>query len=127
MSKKLDPKDVELFLLDNLNFFESRESLVSELKFRHSSSSASSILERQVKKLREEHQNLMDLLSSFIATASVNEDLFNKSKDLTLKILASSSKKEIMLKTLDDFVSHSDKQKKEISNWVVDIDPINAS
>ena len=32
-----------------------------------------------------------------------------------------------MLKTLDDFVSHSDKQKKEISNWVVDIDPINAS
>ena len=38
-----------------------------------------------------------------------------------------SSRKEIMLKTLDDFVSHSDKQKKEISNWVVDIDPINAS
>ena len=38
-----------------------------------------------------------------------------------------SSKKEIMLKALDDFVSHSDKQKKEISNWVVDIDPINAS
>tara|TARA_B100001250_G_scaffold210392_1_gene180590 strand:+ start:1393 stop:2013 length:621 start_codon:yes stop_codon:yes gene_type:complete len=96
MSKKLDPKDVELFLLDNLNFFESRESLVSELKFKHSSSSASSILERQVKKLREEHQNLMDLLSSFIKTASINEDLFNKSKDLTLKILASGSKKEII-------------------------------
>ena len=38
-----------------------------------------------------------------------------------------SSRKEIMLKTLDYFVSHSDKQKKEISNWVVDIDPINAS
>jgi len=38
-----------------------------------------------------------------------------------------SSKKEIMLKTIDEFVSHSDKQKKEISNWVVDIDPINAS
>ena len=105
MSKKLDPKDVELFLLDNLNFFESRESLVSELKFRHSSSSASSILERQVKKLREEHQNLMDLLSSFIATASVNEDLFNKSKDLTLKILASSSKKEI-IKTVESSFSN---------------------
>ena len=104
MSKKLDPKDVELILLDNLNFFESRESLVSELKFRHSSSSASSILERQVKKLREEHQNLMDLLSSFIATASVNEDLFNKSKDLTLKILASSSKKEI-IKTVESSFS----------------------
>ena len=96
MNKKLDPRDVELFLLENLNFFESRESLVGELNFKHSSSSASSILERQVKKLREEHKNLMDLLSSFIKTASINEDLFNKSKELTLKILGSNSKKEIV-------------------------------
>ncbi|MAU69517.1 MAG: hypothetical protein CMD40_00025 [Gammaproteobacteria bacterium] len=96
MSEKLDPKDVELFLLDNLNFFETRESLVSELNFKHSSNSAASILERQVKKLREEHKNLMDLLSSFIKTASINEDLFNKSKELTLKILSSNSKKEII-------------------------------
>ena len=94
MSKELDPKDVELFLLDNLDFFESRESLVGELKFKHSSASAASILERQVKKLREEHKNLMDLLSSFIKTATTNEDLFNKSKDLTLEILDSGTKKE---------------------------------
>ena len=58
MNKKLDPKDVEIFLLENLNFFESRESLVGELNFKHSSSSASSILERQVKKLREGIKNL---------------------------------------------------------------------
>ena len=45
MTKELNPKDVELFLLDNLDFFESRESLVGEMKFKHSSSSASSILE----------------------------------------------------------------------------------
>ena len=96
MSKELDPKDVELFLLDNLDFFESRESLVGELKFKHSSDSAASILERQVKKLREEHKNLMDLLSSFMKTASTNEDLFNKSKDLTLEILDSVTKQEII-------------------------------
>ena len=77
MNKKIDSKEVELFLLDNLDFFETRESLVSELKFKHSSSSASSLLERQIKKLREDHQKLMDLLSSFITTASINEDLFN--------------------------------------------------
>ena len=96
MSKKLDPKEVELFLLDNLDFFESRESLVGELKFKHSSSAASSLLERQVLKLRDEQKNLIDLLTSFIDNASINEDLFNKSKDLTLKILESSSKKEIV-------------------------------
>ena len=36
-----------------------------------------------------------------------------------------SSKKEIMLETINEFVEHFDKKKKEISNWVVDIDPIN--
>ena len=105
MSKKLDPKEVELFLLDNLDFFESRESLVGELKFKHSSSTASSLLERQVLKLRDEHKNLIDLLTSFIDTASINEDLFNKSKDLTLKILESNSKKEIV-KTVEKSFSN---------------------
>lgn len=96
MSKKLNPKDVELFLLENLNFFETRESLVSELKFKHDSGSASSLLERQVAKLRDEHKNLMGLLNTFIKTASINEDLFNKSKSLTLQILSAKNKKEII-------------------------------
>ena len=103
MNNKIDPKDVELFLLDNLDFFESRESLVSELKFKHSSSSASSLLERQIIKLRDEQKNLMDLLSSFIKTATLNEDLFNKSKDLTLSILESSTGEEVIKKVQEDF------------------------
>ena len=45
MSEKLDPKAVEIFLLENLDFFETRESLLSEMNFKHSKSSASSILE----------------------------------------------------------------------------------
>ena len=96
MSKKLDPKDVELFLLENLDFFEARESLVGEMKFKHSSSSASSILERQIFRLREEHKKLMELLKSFVETASMNEDLFLKSKELTLEILDSKSKKDVV-------------------------------
>ena len=66
MAKKIDVKDVELFLLDNLDFFVTRESLVSEMKFKHSQSSASSILERQIMKLRDEHKNVIELLKSFI-------------------------------------------------------------
>ncbi len=103
MNNKIDPKEVELYLLDNLDFFESRESLVSELKFKHSSSSASSLLERQIKKLRDEQKDLMDLLSSFIKTASLNEDLFNKSKDLTLSILGSSSEENVINTVQRDF------------------------
>ena len=103
MNNKIDSKEVELYLLDNLDFFESRESLVSELRFKHSSSSASSLLERQIKKLRDEQKDLMDLLSSFIKTASLNEDLFNKSKDLTLSILESSSKDDVINEVQKDF------------------------
>ena len=96
MNKKLDPKDVEIFLLENLDFFKDREALISELKFNHSSAgSESSLLERQIHRLRDEQKELMDLLSSFMKTASLNEDLFNKSKDLTLSILGSTSKEGI--------------------------------
>ena len=103
MSKKLDSKEVELFLLDNLDFFETRESLVSEMSFKHSSSSASSILERQVNKLREDHKSLINMLTSFMERASINEDLFNKSKNLTLQILESSTKKQIIDKVENSF------------------------
>ena len=95
MAKKIDVKDVELFLLDNLDFFVTRESLVSEMKFKHSQSSASSILERQIIKLRDEHKNVIELLKSFIDNATINEDLFKKSKDLTLKILESATSDSI--------------------------------
>ncbi|MDA9212140.1 DUF484 family protein [Gammaproteobacteria bacterium] len=96
MSKKLDPKDVEIFLLENIDFFKDREALISELKFNHSSAgSASSLLERQIHRLRDEQKELMDLLSNYMETASSNEDLFNKSKDLTLSILGSTSKEDI--------------------------------
>ena len=103
MSNKLDAKDVELFLLDNLDFFESRESLLSEMKFKDSTSSASSLLERQIYKLRDEQKDLMGLLTSFIETAQLNEDLFNKSKELTLSILDASNKDEVIGTVQNDF------------------------
>ena len=103
MSNKLDAKDVELFLLENLDFFESRESLLSEMKFKDSTSSASSLLERQIYKLRDEQKDLMGLLTSFIETAQLNEDLFNKSKELTLSILDASDKDEVISAVQNDF------------------------
>ncbi len=103
MSDKLNPKDVELFLLDNLDFFESRESLLTEMKFKDSSSTTSSLLERQISKLRDEQKDLMNLLTSFVKTAKLNEDLFNKSKELTLAILGASNKNDVIRTVQNDF------------------------
>ena len=47
--KEITAAEVELYLLDNLDFFKSRESLVAELEFKDSVAGASSLLEKQVK------------------------------------------------------------------------------
>lgn len=47
MSNKINDKDVELYLLKNTDFFLTRESIVSELNFKHSPGKAESLLERQ--------------------------------------------------------------------------------
>ena len=102
MAKKLDAKDVELYLLENTDFFVSRESLVSELSFKHAAEGASSLLEMQVRKLRDEQSRLMDMLTGFVSTGKENEELFFKSKNLTLSLISSNKFDEVK-KTVELF------------------------
>ena len=53
MTKEISAKEVELYLLKNTDFFLTRESIVSELNFKHSPGKAESLLERQVRKQRQ--------------------------------------------------------------------------
>ena len=103
MSNKIDAKDVELYLLKNTDFFLTRESIVCELNFKHSPGKAESLLERQVRKLRNEQKDLLDNLSVFLSNASDNEDLFSKSKALILKLVTAENEDkliELMSKSL---------------------------
>ena len=102
MAKKLDAKDIELYLLENTDFFLSRESLVSELSFKHDADGATSLLEMQVRKLRDEQSRLMDMLSGFVSTGKENEELFFKSKNLTLSLITSKNFDEVK-KTVESF------------------------
>ena len=70
MSNKINDKDVELYLLKNTDFFLTRESIVSELNFKHSPGKAESLLDRQVMKLRSEQKDLLDSRSVFLSNAS---------------------------------------------------------
>ena len=103
MGNKIDAKDVELYLLKNTDFFLTRESIVSELNFKHSPGKAESLLERQVRKLRNEQKDLLDNLSVFLSNASDNEDLFSKSKAIILKLVTAENEDkliELMSKSL---------------------------
>ena len=103
MAKEISAKEVELYLLKNTDFFLTRESIVSELDFKHSPGKAESLLERQVRKLRNEQKTLLDSLSVFLSNASENEDLFLKSKALILKIVTAADEDaliELMPKSL---------------------------
>ena len=102
MAKKLDARDIELYLLENTDFFLSRESLVSELSFKHDADGATSLLEMQVRKLRDEQSRLMDMLSGFVSTGKENEELFFKSKNLTLSLITSKNFDEVK-KTVESF------------------------
>ena len=74
------------------DFFLSRESLVNELSFKHDAEGATSLLEMQVRKLRDEQSRLMDMLSGFVSTGKENEELFFKSKNLTLSLIVARSR-----------------------------------
>ena len=87
MAKEIDAKEIELYLLENTDFFLTRESLLSELSFKHDSDGATSLLEMQIRKLRDEQSRLIDMLSGFVSTGKDNEELFFKSKDLTLSLI----------------------------------------
>ena len=103
MTKEISAKEVELYLLKNTDFFLTRESIVSELNFKHSPGKAESLLERQVIKLRNEQKDLLDSLSIFLSNASENEELFSKSKALVLKVVTAEDEEvliELMPKSL---------------------------
>ena len=108
MSNKINDKDVELYLLKNTDFFLTRESIVSELNFKHSPGKAESLLERQVRKLRSEQKDLLDNLSVYLSNASENEDLFSKSKALVLRVVAAEGE--------DTLIKLMSKSLKEIFN-----------
>ena len=116
MAKKLDTKEVELYLLENKDFFLSRESLVSELSFKHDAQGATSLLEMQVRKLRDEQSRLMDMLSGFVSTGKENEELFFKSKNLTLSVIAAKDFDEVK-KTVELFFE----QNFEIDSCILEI------
>ena len=78
---------IAAYLQDHLDFFEQHPTLVRELKIPTDSGVAISLVEYQLRKLREHIQQLERENDHMIETARINSVLFEKTRTLVLSLL----------------------------------------
>ncbi|MGM0632411.1 MAG: DUF484 family protein [Pseudomonadota bacterium] len=80
-------EEVARYLKAHPDFFIDRDSLLADLTLPHESGGAVSLLERQVKILRERGIDLRHKLNGLLETARYNDQLFNVTRHLILTLL----------------------------------------
>lgn len=89
LGEELDEKLVADYLRHHADFFERHQELLAELRMPHDTGGAVSLIERQVKVLREQRQQLKNKLGVLIHNAQYNEELSQRLHKLTLALLES--------------------------------------
>jgi uncharacterized protein len=77
------------------DFFEENAQLLSDLHVRHESGGAISLVERQVAILRERNMVMRRRINELMQTAKNNDELFGKTRTLTLELLQVASWHEL--------------------------------
>ena len=87
--KQDDPtiKIVREFLRDNPTFLDNHQDILESMDLPHHSGSAVSLVERQVSVMRDRNTEIRARLDNILATAQDNDQLFEKTKQLVLKLL----------------------------------------
>ncbi len=91
------PSETEVIehLRDNPDFFLRHPILISEAKLPHQSGRTISLVEHQVAILRERNVEMRRRMNELMQTAQANEELFRKTRALTLALLDSTSLHEL--------------------------------
>ena len=92
-------EDVEDYLKDHPDFFVNRLDLLAEITIPHTAGDAVSLVEKQVKLLREQHEQTRKRLHELIEIARLNEELAHRMHHLVLTLIDSGDPVEIF-KTL---------------------------
>ena len=86
-SLKLSEDRVLDYLENNPDFFNKNERALSRVVLRHNSGDATSIIERQIKTLRERNQKIEKEVSEMIFIAKLNEEIFIKIRNLCTSLI----------------------------------------
>ncbi|WP_287031209.1 DUF484 family protein [Pseudomonas sp. UBA6310] len=101
----LDAAAVAAYLREHPEFFVDFEELIPELRIPHSRGEAVSLVERQVKLLRERNIEMRHRLSQLMDVARDNDRLFDKTRRLVLDLLDAGSLEEVV-SAVEDSLRH---------------------
>ncbi|WP_443191954.1 DUF484 family protein [Pseudomonas indica] len=101
----LDSETVAAYLRLHPEFFVDHEELIPELRIPHLPGEAVSLVERQVKLLRERNIEMRHRLSQLMDVARDNDRLFDKTRRLVLDLLDAASLEEVV-SAVDDSLRH---------------------
>lgn len=95
----LTAEDIENYLRKNPGFFLGRPELLAEISLPHKPGEAVSLVEKQVKVLREQNEQARKRLHELIEIAKLNEDLAHRMHHLVLTLIDAADPDELF-KTL---------------------------
>lgn len=102
---ELDSATVADYLRQHPEFFVDHDDLIPELRIPHQRGDTISLVERQVKLLRERNIEMRHRLSQLMDVARDNDRLFDKTRRLVLDLLDSASLEEVVI-TVEDSLRH---------------------
>ncbi|MBM7063274.1 DUF484 family protein [Pseudomonas sp. UL073] len=102
---ELDAERVAAYLRQHPEFFVDHDELIPELRIPHQPGQAVSLVERQVKLLRERNIEMRHRLSQLMDVARDNDRLFDKTRRLVLGLLDAASLEEVV-STVEDSLRH---------------------
>lgn len=97
---------VVAYLQQHTDFFESQEALLTTLRISHKRGDTVSLVEHQLKLLRERNSELRQRLGHLMDVARDNDRLFEKTRRLMLDILDATSLEDVVM-AVDDSLRQS--------------------
>ena len=102
---ELDAESVAAYLRQHPEFFVDHDELIPELRIPHQRGEAISLVERQVKLLRERNIDMRHRLAQLMDVARDNDRLFDKSRRLVLNLLEANTQEEL-IGAVEDSLRH---------------------
>lgn len=100
-SPVLDAEQVAAYLRDHTDFFVEHEELLTSLRLPHQRGDTVSLVERQMKLLRERNIEMRHRLSQLMDVARDNDRLFDKTRRLILALMDAGSLDEVVIAVED--------------------------